>query len=195
MSRRNSSARILARPRVRNLRKPKSFFSRAKAPHLDGAEKAQMDPPGRCNALGGFRAFVSKSPLETHLFGLFRVLGPATLAAAGTTGTTLTPVPGGADKLAVPYFRTFPAERELPALGTGEAVFLRVVGYILYPANLFLELFMFLLVVVCGLDKAGLAGGIQVSFLQQVVLILNSSDRPFVRFTFLQVVRSVFFLV
>ena len=32
MASRNSSDRILARPRVRNLRKPKSFFNRAKAP-------------------------------------------------------------------------------------------------------------------------------------------------------------------
>ena len=32
MARRNNSMRMLARPRVRNLRKPKSFFSRAKAP-------------------------------------------------------------------------------------------------------------------------------------------------------------------
>ena len=72
--------------------------------HLDGAAKAQMNPPGRGNAPGGFLVLVPKSLLETQFFG------PVALAAAGTTGTTLTPIPGGADKLAVPYFPTFPAE-------------------------------------------------------------------------------------
>ena len=85
IARRNSSARILARPRVRNLRKPKSFSSRA---------KAQMNPPGRGNAPGGFPACLPKSLLETQRFGLLRVLGLAALAAAGAAGTALTPVPG-----------------------------------------------------------------------------------------------------
>ena len=94
---RKSSVRILALPMVKKRREPKSFLSRA---------KAQMDASFRGEALRGFLTFLPKGLLQAQLLRLFRVLGPAALAAAGAASTVLTAVPGGRDELAVFYLRT-----------------------------------------------------------------------------------------
>ena len=72
--------------------------------------KAQMDASFRGEALRGFLTFLPKGLLQAQLLRLFRVLGPAALAAAGAAGTVLTAVPGGRDELAVFYLRTRPAK-------------------------------------------------------------------------------------
>ena len=98
---RNRSVRMLALPLVKKRREPKSFLSRA---------KAQMDASFRGEALRGFLTFLPKGLLQAQLLRLFRVLGPAALAAAGAASTVLTAVPGGRDELAVFYLRTRPVK-------------------------------------------------------------------------------------
>lgn len=85
----------------------KVVFEQGKgALHLDGTAQAQMDASFRGEALRGFLTFLPKGLLQAQLLRLFRVLGPAALAAAGAAGTVLTAVPGGRDELAVFYLRT-----------------------------------------------------------------------------------------
>ena len=100
----------------------KVVFEQSKCPlHLDGAAQAQMDAPLGSDALSGFRTLLPKSLLQTQLFRLLWVLGPAALAPARTTAAAFTPVPGRSDKPAVFFFCVFPTQRKLSALGAGKA--------------------------------------------------------------------------
>lgn len=130
----------------------------------------QMDAPLGSDALSGFRTLLPKSLLQTQLFRLLWVLGSAAQTAAGAAGAVFTPVPGRSDKPAVFFFCVFPTQRKLSALGAGKAVFFRIISHVLYPTDLLLKLFAFLLVVIRGLDQASLAGRIQVEVVVQALI-------------------------
>src|SRR5699024_3673679 len=138
--------------------------------YLDGAAQAQMDAPMGSDALSGFRSLLPKSLLQTQLFRLLWVLGSAAQTAAGAAGAVFIPVPGRSDKPAVFFFCVFPTQRKLSALGAGKAVFFRIISHVLYPTDLLLKLFAFLLVVIRGLDQASLAGRIQVEVVVQALI-------------------------
>ena len=79
-ARRNNSVRMFVRPRVRNLRNPKSFFSREKALRLNGASLTQMDASLGGNALFGPRTLLQEDFLQAKLFRLFWIFGAAASA-------------------------------------------------------------------------------------------------------------------
>ena len=106
----------------------KIVFQQGKsALHLNRAAQTQMDAPLGSDALSGFRTLLPKSLLQTQMFRLLWVLGPAALAPARTTAAAFTPVPGRSDKPAVFFFCVFPTQRKLSALGAGKAVFFRII--------------------------------------------------------------------
>lgn len=66
--------------------------------HLNRAAKTQMEPTFRQDVSCRLLPLLPEGFLENELLGPVRILGPATLGAAGTAAAILTPVPGGGQK-------------------------------------------------------------------------------------------------
>ena len=95
------------------------------------------------------------------LLGLGRVLRPAVLRLAGTSITAVTAVPFDGDLQPVLKFYILPLQGKPSPMGASVAVFFCVLLYILDITDLFSERISAILVIIGGLKKTGLPGGIQ----------------------------------
>ena len=111
------------------------------------------------------------SSFQHKLLELGRILRPVALRPAVTFIVT---VPCSEDLLPVLEICTLPPQKKPPTLSANEAIFFYVVRHVLNTADLFSELLTVALVIIGGLDKTDLPGGIQVEIVIQTLILCVS---------------------